>query len=347
MRPTSSVVGPWVAVACLAIFFTTFCSQALAQTVNVALNVRYNSPGDVNSGGTWRLVARSSPETFGLAGLQVTLASISGTPQAAGPIGVVNGNFAAGFSEFQVANSSGDKLIVLGQKPRLTPLPQGQEQTLFYGVGTLNNGAPNFPGKPAGSNSIGPAFNTLTQTARIPWATPFDTLNDPLWSTAAGLASGSFAAGVTPSILGGSANVYTSLTGNNVMVTGSNFILNPNRIVQGLPGDYNGNNVVDAADYTVWRDHFGQMFQLTNEGPDTPGEVTSEDYTFWKSQFGASGAAAGNGAGAGSLVASTAGSVPEPTALALLLGGAGIAILPRKCGFFCFAGGPRKKRQST
>src|SRR5262249_40370997 len=28
----------------------------------------------------------------------------------------------------------------------------------------------------------------------------------------------------------------------------------------GVLGDYNGNGVVDAADYTVWRDHLGQVF---------------------------------------------------------------------------------------
>jgi alpha-glucosidase (family GH31 glycosyl hydrolase) len=54
-----------------------------------------------------------------------------------------------------------------------------------------------------------------------------------------------------------------------------------------IPGDYNQNGVVDAADYTVWRDHLGQVFSLPNEGANSsPGEVTSDDYDFWKSQFG-------------------------------------------------------------
>lgn len=52
----------------------------------------------------------------------------------------------------------------------------------------------------------------------------------------------------------------------------------------GVAGDYNNDGVVDAADYTVWRDHNGQAFQLWNEGA-TPGQVTPEDYDFWKTEF--------------------------------------------------------------
>ena len=79
-----------------------------------------------------------------------------------------------------------------------------------------------------------------------------------------------------------------------------------------LPGDYNQNGIVDADDYTVWRDHLGQSFQLDNEGPGiTPGMVTNEDYNFWKSRF-------GDSLGSGSGAAATA-TVPEPTTLVLLM----------------------------
>ena len=36
----------------------------------------------------------------------------------------------------------------------------------------------------------------------------------------------------------------------------------------GVHGDYNGNGTVDAADYTVWRDHFGQDYALAESGYD-------------------------------------------------------------------------------
>ena len=68
-------------------------------------------------------------------------------------------------------------------------------------------------------------------------------------------------------------------------------------VLPGVPGDYNQNGTVDAADYTVWRDHLGQTFTLTNENPAaaTPGVVDAEDYAFWKSHFGES---LGSGSGA-------------------------------------------------
>ena len=40
-----------------------------------------------------------------------------------------------------------------------------------------------------------------------------------------------------------------------------------------LPGDYNGNGIVDAADYTVWRDHLGQNFTLLNRDPSASGPI--------------------------------------------------------------------------
>jgi hypothetical protein len=52
-----------------------------------------------------------------------------------------------------------------------------------------------------------------------------------------------------------------------------------------LPGDYNGNGVVDAADYTVWRDTVGSVIDYRADG-DGNGVVDARDYVFWKSHFG-------------------------------------------------------------
>ena len=78
------------------------------------------------------------------------------------------------------------------------------------------------------------------------------------------------------------------------------------KAVAGLPGDYNQNNVVDAADYTVWRDNLGSGTALAND--DTPG-VGPDDYTRWKTNFGQS-------AGSGAL---TSAAVPEPASCVLYL----------------------------
>jgi hypothetical protein len=66
-----------------------------------------------------------------------------------------------------------------------------------------------------------------------------------------------------------------------------------------LAGDYNGNGVVDAADYVAWRDNPAGF------GGDPAG------YNTWRSNFGNH---SGSGSGLGSSVA-----VPEPSAGALLL----------------------------
>ena len=91
----------------------------------------------------------------------------------------------------------------------------------------------------------------------------------------------------------------------------------PAVVPPGVPGDYNGNHVVDAADYTKWRDNLGATIALPNDGV-TPGMVTQEDYSFWKTHFGNSGAGSGAGFGAAG--------VPEPAgsclAILALLGGA-------------------------
>jgi hypothetical protein len=58
-----------------------------------------------------------------------------------------------------------------------------------------------------------------------------------------------------------------------------------------LPGDYNGDGSVDAADFVVWRKSFGQTGvrpPADGSGPnDTPdGIVDSQDYTLWRANFG-------------------------------------------------------------
>jgi hypothetical protein len=75
---------------------------------------------------------------------------------------------------------------------------------------------------------------------------------------------------------------------------------NPN-----IPGDYNHNGVVDAADYVVWRK--GDL--VADSNGDTL--VNQTDYDFWRARF-------GNGApGAGAGLTGSA--VPEPAALTLLV----------------------------
>ena len=77
-----------------------------------------------------------------------------------------------------------------------------------------------------------------------------------------------------------------------------------------LPGDYNVDGVVDAADYTRWRDNLGSSNTLIND--DTPG-VDTDDYDRWRTHFGQTA-----GSGAEQFAAA-----PEPSSLLLI----GIALL--------------------
>jgi hypothetical protein len=89
-----------------------------------------------------------------------------------------------------------------------------------------------------------------------------------------------------------------------------------------VPGDYNHNGIVDAADYTIWRDTLGSTTELRANGDNTgasAGKIDQADYDFWKSNF-------GNHSGSGS---GTSATVPEPGSLLLLLSGT-LAIWSRR-----------------
>jgi hypothetical protein len=76
-----------------------------------------------------------------------------------------------------------------------------------------------------------------------------------------------------------------------------------------IPGNYNGDLKVDAADYTYWRNRLDQSLTLNGEDPaaETPGLVDLEDYSYWKLNYGA-------GMGGAGAAARLALPVPEPDA---------------------------------
>ncbi|TWT35282.1 hypothetical protein KOR34_01700 [Posidoniimonas corsicana] len=92
-----------------------------------------------------------------------------------------------------------------------------------------------------------------------------------------------------------------------------------------LTGDYNGDGVVNAADYTVWRDSLGQDV-APGSGADGNGDgaVNQADYNVWRSNYGSS---------IGGGLSPAASPAPEPGAAALLIG----------C---CVAGASRRRRAS-
>lgn len=81
----------------------------------------------------------------------------------------------------------------------------------------------------------------------------------------------------------------------------------------GLPGDYNGDGSINAADYTVWRDALTAAESVLLNDP-TPGTVDESDFLYWRAHFGES-------VGGGAVAGTTKATVPEPSAYLLVLGG--------------------------
>ena len=71
----------------------------------------------------------------------------------------------------------------------------------------------------------------------------------------------------------------------------------------GLPGNYNGNGTVDAANYTIFRDNLGGDSAVLGGNGSGAATVVQADYDLWKQNFGASGSSA---------------AVPEPCSYVLM-----------------------------
>jgi hypothetical protein len=77
-------------------------------------------------------------------------------------------------------------------------------------------------------------------------------------------------------------------------------------------GDYNGNGIVDAADYGVWRKSVGASVNPgTRADGNGNGTIDLPDYAYWRNRYGSI-------TGNGGLVGGSA-QIPEPTFRALVV----------------------------
>jgi T5SS/PEP-CTERM-associated repeat protein len=96
------------------------------------------------------------------------------------------------------------------------------------------------------------------------------------------------------------------------------------RVIGNLPGDYNRNSVVDAADYIVWRNSLSQSGSGLAADGNGNNQIDTGDYDVWRTHFGQ---IVGSGAGSDNFTNSA---VPEPASIVLLLlGFAGLSSVAR------------------
>ena len=97
----------------------------------------------------------------------------------------------------------------------------------------------------------------------------------------------------------------------------------------GLPGDYNNDGKVDAADYVVWRKNEGTTNVLPNDNG-IGGVVGPGHFNLWRANFGNPMPGGGSGA-----------AVPEPATLGLVAMAALVGARPRRWRTMSMSGSRR------
>jgi hypothetical protein len=317
----------WVAaaIAC-AVMVSLGAGSASATQIDVSLNLRYTDRMDPASGGNWEILAKS--DGGGIASLSLRLKGIAPGVTNEAPRGIVNGDDPAGFGVFYNFPDTGHRQIIIGQKPLLT-VPPGDEQTVFYGVGVVPNGTPDYPGKDPAATPVGPPFISLTAVQDVPWATDEDPIveGDSPWDFTARMASGTFAPGSTPSFFTGggetsTGSIFTAVGVIDILGVSplTSAVVRTDLLVTTLvDADYNDDGFVNSPDYVVWRNQLGMTqpgLEADGAGPAGPGipdgTVDRLDFDYWKANFGVP-------------IPGSGSAVPEPAGGLLLLIGSVLA----------------------
>jgi hypothetical protein len=209
---------------------------------------------------------------------------------------------------------------VIGRQVRV-PWPEGVEA---QAVTTPPPGVTDYKARITVKRVDGDVFGLMSFTAKLlantagaggsieimPLLNGEDAFNDPIYFDATGYYGGTFSYDESPNPWGSTAalkgfdtykiGLYVDFAFTALTLEGAS--------VPQPPGDYNQNYVVDAADFTVWRDNLGSPTSLPN---DNTAGVDFDDYDRWKANFGQT-------AGAGSKTFGHA-VAPEPATVVLVI----------------------------
>jgi hypothetical protein len=195
----------------------------------------------------------------------------------------------------------------------------------------VNNGGTISPGHSAGNTFINGdlQINSGILEIELASATSFDTVTATAAAHLAGNLSVRLATGFVPrkdaefqvvtgqtvsgsfSNLDANSRVLVEGTSASILVTVSSSHVTLSSFLTNLPGDYDNNGIVDAADYVVWRKSEASNAPLDNEAASI-GVTDHMDFEIWRSNLGATMSQGGYAASA----------VPEPATNLITLVGA-------------------------
>ena len=256
-----------------------------------------------------------------------------------------SGSMITGYGLIDTPNDPSQKDMLDGQALGTSPSQPLEFPGYVTGSGRLNNvkmEGTHSPGASPTLLSVGnleytPTSTLIMELGGITRGTQYDAIDSDGNLKLAGTLQVSLINGFAP-VVGNSFHLFSwssltgafspivlpALSGAKAWNASQLFTTGTLSVISTLTGDYNGNGVVDAADYTVWRDTLGSTTDLRANGDNngaSAGKIDQADYLVWKSNFGMQSGSGANG--------NTA--VPEPTTGILsIIGGTVAGFLIRR-----------------